>query len=868
MQALEIIELSEKHQIVLAAAQAKTDEAESRYQEAMGRLESAVESGAAAKTLSEEREFEISRLRTVQSDQRKWLADAQQRLDEQAGLLEKKEDTILEKDREIVELCSEMQEFRTQQDSQIEEVEKASLEQLQQMDDELAVVHHDHQSVIASHTKELEDKDEEIKVLAQVIEGFQTQMQSIHEQKEREVNEAKLDFIEKHEKELENVVSDLRRQHTADVADVEFSNRRQLQVLQAEHEDALESVRVNHASEVKRLDKSLWESDVKNETMEQEISNRKAITEKLEVEIASLKQEKVELGADFKHASDEAVGLRKTLETLGYDTEDKDKQYATALKKLEEELAETTKALEERAAERDTSLKRHVEELDSLHSLHDVNVHTLESESRAALLEMQTRHDKLLAQLSQIEREYGEELGALKSEHAETLEKRAKDLEHLIMTHATETQDKLDQAERTHQDEIKALLRSTDQKYKILCKKMNTATEKLQQHQESRDIQAGRCEELVNVVESLKSELATSQDELSHANSEIARLTTDIEETRKTLQDTTETDHLRYEMFELTRQHAAETARMQETLDVENDKRAKERKQGAEVRDRLVNETEKLANDLSATKLEVDKYRTELHVAKTELQAEVKKNDAHRQATESAQASHQEIVDDLEEARALIEKLNGEVSRKRDQEESFNSKLQKIVYDLKEARTAIKRLESEMSQQRDEQESYYFNHQKKADDLADDRDGIVKRKREMSKQRDEEESSSFNEELEALQFAADAEREQNTKLREQIREATVVAEQQATKLREAQAALKVTSAELTELRTIKPNGRQFSASPAPKADLRSRRWATPEKAVEKKDIVRAENDADEDLGSTISGNVRSTPFHLDVVTSS
>lgn len=808
-QAQEIIELSKKHQVDLTAAQAKTDEVESRYQEAMRRLEGAVnahssmshesdlalaaerEIGAAAKSMSEGLDLENSRLRTVQIDQRKWLADVQQRLDEQADLLEKKEDTIMEKDRQIVELQSEMQEFRTGQVSQLEEVERTSLDRLQQLEDELSEARDDlsqsrslHHSVLASHEEELVSKDEEIKGLVQVVEGYQSQMQSIHEQKEREVHEAKLDLIEEHEK----VVSDLHRQHSADVADVEFSNGRNLQALQAKHEKALESARGNHASKVTTLDKSLQDSVVKNEMIKQEISLGKAIIDKLEVEVASLKHEKAELGDTSKQASDEVMGLRKTLETLGHDAEDKERQCAAAVKKLEAELAETTKALEERIAEKDTWLKRHVEEIDSLHSLHAVNLKALESESRDALLEIQKSHDKLIAQSIQSEKEYGEELGALKSEHTETLEQRAKDLEHLITTHATETRDKLDQIERTHQEEIKALIQSTDQKYESLFKEMNTATEQLQQHKDSRDVQAERCEELVKAVESLKSELATSQDELNHATSEIARLTTETEEARKTLQDTTETDHLRYEMFELTRHHAAELARMQDTLDVENEKRAKERKQGAEVRDRLVSETEKLTGDLSAVKLEADKYRMELDVAKTDLQEEVKKNDASRRSIELIEASHQKTTDDLKEARAAIEKVKSEIFQRRD----------------------------------------------------------------------EEESSNINQELEALQIAADAEREQNTKLREQIREASVTAERQAMKLREVEAALKVTSAELVEMRTIRPKGTEFSASPVAKSGLRASRQAILEiEAVgDKTDVVHVEED-EENLGPTISGHVRS-----------
>lgn len=809
-QALRISKTSESHRVDLAAMQAERDATESRYQETADRLESEAnayalklqtlevdlaaerEKNTAAASRLEDLEFRNSALQSLQLDQRQRIIEINERLDEQADLLRKSEDMILEKDREIAELQVEMKELHTDQAYQLEEVEKTSLDRRNQLEDELSVLRADlsqlessHQSVITSHKNELISKDEEIKGLAQVIEGFQTQVQSIHEQKEREINETKLGLIEEHE----NVVNDLQRQHRDETADMELSNEQKLQAMRAEHENALESARENYASKVEKLDELLRDLDVKNEMMEQEISNGKTFIEKLEVQVTSLEREKAEVGDAFKHASDEVMGLRKTLETLGHDAEDKDRQYAAAVKKLEDELAESTKALEERISERDATLKRHVEEIDSLHSLHAVNSKAMESESRDVLLELQKNHDKLIAQSMQTERDHEDELGALKSEHSETLEKRAKDLEDLITTHATETRDKLDQIERTHQEEIKALIQNTDQKYESLCKEMTVATEQLQQHEDSRGIQAERCEELVKVVESLKAELATSQDELSHANSEITKLTTEIEEARKTLQDTTESDHLRYEMFELTRQHAAEIARMQETLEVENEKRAKERKQGAEVRDRLVGETEKLAHDLSAAKSEADKYRTDLHLAKFELEEEVKKNVANCQSIELLKARHQEVTDDLKVAQADIEKM------------------QSVL-------------------------------------LQD---------------RDEGESSHTSQELEALQMAADAERAQNAKLREQILEATVASERQATRLREVECALKVTSAQLVEAQTIRPKGSEFSASPVPKSGLRSSRWAIPD-AVKQMDVEGVEDD--ENLGSTISGNVRS--FRLDV----
>ena len=800
-----------------AQAQAERDEAESRYQEEYARLtrdqadaialavsECSAEAGnkleskvnaytlklqrleldlaaerkssAAAASMSQQLQLEVSRLHDVLSAQRQRVVDTQRRLDEHADFLVEKEDIISGKEREILDLHLEMQELRTKQASQLENFERTSLDKCNHLEEELSMVHNalsqsefSHQSVVDSYEKEILSKDEEIKGLAQVIEGFQTQMQDMHEQKEREVNDTKLGLIEEHEK----VVSDLYRKHSDEIAAIALSNEQRLHALRAEHENALRSA-----------DELLHTSEIRNETIEHEASNGKALVEKLEVRVASLEDEKVELGDAFRHASDEITGLRKTLETLGYDAEDKDRQYTAAVKKLEEELAKTTKALEERSTERETTLKRHVEELDSLNRVHVLNLKSLESERLASLRELQKANEDLIAQSIQAAREHEERL-ALNSEHEKTLEKRAHDLEHLMTTNAMEAQDELEHIERAHQEEMRALVQRKDQEYKSLSQTLKVANELVQQPNDSRDglVQPEQCEESTELVEPLKSALATSQVELRQANTEIARLTIEVEEARKTLQDTTELDQLRYEMFELTRQHAAELDRVQETVAVENEKRAKERKQGAEVRDRLVSETERLTNDLSGAKLEAEKYRMDLHMAKAETLEAVKKNDANYQAVELHKAGHQKAADDLKVARAEIQTLKSALSQ-REKEAPFNA----------------------------------------------------------------------SQELEALQLAADTERETNAKLRDQIREAAAAAERQARRLQEVQSALKVTTAELVEAQTVRPNAGEYSASPAPKSGLRSSRWPISD-GTEQIDGERGEDD--EHLGSTISGNVRS-----------
>lgn len=835
-QAREMDQVSKSHQIELAAARTETVEAEARYQkeiarathdraeaisravserstQAMNKLKSEVntyalkiqgleldlaaeiEKNAISASAFEDFQLEITKLQNLLFEQRRALADAEIKLDQHIDILKDKDNVVSEKDRHILDLQSELQELHTNQAWQLEEVERVSQHRCKSFESELSAVRDkvselelSHESLIYSHEREASDKDKEIKGLAQVIEEFQAQMQELHEQNERAIDETKLDLIEEHEK----VVHEMHKKNCNDAADLKLSNQQKLQALRTEHENALESARADYAEDLKKLDELLEVSEGRKELAELAIAEGKMTIEALEAQVASLKLENDErmagkslLGDTSKHASDGTAALQKPIETLRDDTEDKDKQYAAAIRKIEGDLAGATKALEERKGEMDLTVRRHAEEMNSLATLHAAELEAVTSESRDALRQLQKNHDDLLAKSNQTANEDGEVLETLKSAHAEALQKRASDLQHLQTTHAEETRDKLDQVKRAHQEEISALVEDHDLKYNSLHQELNTANEQLQQLRDFQDgtIQTHRCEELAEQVEVLKSEVANSQVELVQANTEVAKLMAELEVARRTLHDTTESDHLRYEMFELTQQHAAEISRIQDAVALENEKRGKERKQGAEVRDRLVSETAKLTNELSVAKSEAEKNLMDLHVSMAETHEAVKHNAANCQALELYKAGHLKALDELKLAQAEIERL-------------------------KRARSQARKRSSSVTPQ----------------------------------------------ELEALQMAADAEREQNAKLREKIQEAHVAAERQATKLREVECALKVTTAELVEMQTVRPNGSEYSASPAPKSGLRSSRWAVTV-AADQTDNERREED--ENLGFAIEGNVGS-----------
>ncbi len=853
---LQVDEISRSHATELAAAQAERAEVETRFQEelalltadqekaltlavskcsneAANKLESeihaytsrlqALELDLAAEkkktvgamSVSEELKREASSLHNLVAEERQKLADLERSSDERhADVMKENENMLLEKENNISRLERQLQELRTNQD-RLEDAERVSSKrrndlesQLVAANDKLSYLEASHRSVVSSYEKKVYDKDHEIKGLAQVIEEFQDKVQDLHEQKERAVDETKLDLIEEHQK----VVSELQRRHRDETAELALVHEQELHAVRAECDNNLESARASYRDEVKRMQELLDCAEDSKDSAELAIAEGKTVIEALRAQVASLELSRDELETStsvsddaFKRAFDQIEGLKKNLEILGDDTEDKDKQQATALKKVEEELARTTKALEEKRTESELAKQSHAEEIHGLKARHALEMKELQSDSQGALVELQGNYDKLLADIKKAEKEHEEELGILRSEHAETLQKHAEDLECLHKKHAQETQEKLDQVSSKYQEQIKAMDERHDQMCKSLQEQVDLAKEQLVQLKDSQDSAASeRCEELGIQLEGLRSQLADSQSEVNEGNNEIARLMIELQESRKALEDTTEIDQLRCEMYTLTQQHAAEIARLDEAAALENEKRAKERKQGAEVRDRLASEVERLRNDLVDAKAEVEKHLTELHASRAEIQEAVKQNTATSQAAQRHKADFQKVADDLQAARAEVEKL-------------------------KRARSQARK----------------------------------------------EHSSGINQELEALQIAADSEREQNTKLREQLREAQATAERQATKLREVECALKVTTAELVEAQTIRPNSSEFSASPAPKSGLRSSRWAVTDVAdtspapksglrssrwavtdvADTTDNKRMEED--EDLGPSIEGNVGS-----------
>ena len=100
-----------------------------------------------------------------------------------------------------------------------------------------------------------------------------------------------------------------------------------------------------------------------------------------------------------------------------------------------------------------------------------------------------------------------------------------------------------------------------------------------------------------------------------------------------------------------------------------------------------------------------------------------------------------------------------------------------------------------------------------------------------------------------MQLIADKEREKTDRIEKQIVEITATAESQAARVRKMEA-LRVTTAELTEMKTKRANGKDFVVSPAAQRGLRTSRWVAD---PDENGFVEVTGDPEhEELGSSIT----------------
>lgn len=723
-------------------------------------------------------------------------AERQKQHDTKQSLDEEYHRTIKARDQDILGLKTEIGDLQSLQASELEEVRSSSSAQRAALESDLVNLRQNirdletsHHSTAANYNDELASKECEIKGLGQVIKESQDKIKELHEMKERGIDETKHNLIQEHQR----AISDFRRKNLEEFSETSVKHSQELESLREQDQNILESTKAAHAKKIEDIQTLLEES--KSNLEQTKLAKEDALTtiDSLNKKISSLvserddaKKTKLFTETALKHTSDENESLKKSIEALSAESREKEEQYLATFQKIKGELNNKVK-------------------------LHATDLQEQESKNQSSFLKLQNSYDSLLATWNQAEKEHPATMEKLKTEHTQAVQNHTKTLEDLKNAHANDINSRVNEVELKHQQEVENLKLEHEKEFSTFRKDAQDKEDaKLLDVQEVHEAKLsdialhlheqnellahteeqlqdykdkGNSETQPHEDEGLLQELERLKAEADRAKEEIKQLTETAEEVKKAVPDITEADQLQHEISLLMAQHSAEMSKVHENAAHEREKREKERRQGAEIRDRLASETERMRNDLL-----------------------------------KAQADSEEHQKALDVCKKIVQEANGNHAAAQKAAEHHESEYYKAIQELKTSQAKVEEHEAAKL-------SYEAN-----------------------------ESSANKQELEALQIAADRERIQNAKLKEQMHDIQLASERQATKLREVECALKVTTAELIEAQTSRPNGNEFSASPAPKSGLRSSRWGALSDADQDSNDDTREGEA---LGPFIEGNVGS-----------
>ena len=692
--------------------------------------------------------------------------------------------------------------------NQVEAEQTASSARIHELEDEV-------RAVINQHNDALQNKDHEISSLSQVVDALQDQLQQLQESTDRDLDASKVELIQEHEA----VLSKLRVQCELEIEEVRDAAKQRETDESMRHEDEVKNLRGE--VEKSRNDRDNTSAEVlvlKNEKEE--------IACLLESERSSSRDIQQKLEESLEKASSELASLKRVFDK---DNQDKGENYERSISEMRRQLESTQKMIDEKSKESSAASDKHAMDLKEIRDRHIKDVAILQADINErrdnAFKELQAKYDNLLETWKEGEKSHSTTLEAAKAEGLKLLEdtqkshhtemkelekclelnseaKNAKKMSVVAQKHSKAISDmkqehekRYEEVQQSHQKALSELQDQVIQSRKALASAENelqmVREAQSNTHADEKSKYKLEVEELQNELSHAKSEVATQRAELdrfhqqnleaeildlraalAHDKEIIDELTAAVEEASNVMPDTSEADRLRESISELTKRHAAEISKFQETISVENEKRDKERKQGADVRDRLVRELESVRRDLPALKEELEQHRKDAELARVEM------HDAENRLDQALAASQ-------------------------DQEAH-----------LRDANAKIDLLQTEL---------------KKA------------RKRSATPKGHARKDSSHDQEYEALQTMVDKERELNNKLKKQLEDAHAAADRHATRAREKDAALKVTTAELTELRTKRMDGCDFTSSPTPTKTLRTSRWPS--------------NDYQSNEGSDLNGEV-------------
>ncbi|MCJ1282378.1 hypothetical protein MMC26_001701 [Xylographa opegraphella] len=829
------------------------------------------------------------------------LEDAQTQfeviLKEKDELIEMKEGDTLTMQRELEQLVithnhelEDAEATTSQHVVELQRVEQESRQQIRKLEADLATTMDERQNI------ELTTRSE-IYSMGQVIESLQDELQILKERKDREIDALKVRLIQEHDETMTKVHSEHELALQAAKDDLNQRSRSAA----SDHNEELQRLRTDLEKVKQEHNEALSALSASKSKLQRDLENVSA-------QSSSNAEAKTLLEKALEDASGEISSLKKVLETFDKDSQGKEEQHASIISKMKEDLEHTARALQEKSSESSNLTEKHRAELESVRKNHADEVEAMKAESvrkaDGALKDLQEKYDLLKRDLQQAQDNSEASLNRLKAEHTEMSRKMTEshnhELEELKQSHESYIQQardtvetaaaqEVEKAAEKHRESINDLSRQHGENLTAIReghqKVLSDLQEQVLQHRkdlanaenelqssrelhssierETRDEHFKELEELQSQITITERDVAQSQlaleklqEEKVHIEAVNSQQSIELEDLRNLLAEDKETIEkliavseeadrmrsdasealaLKEELESLRRSHELELTKLQETMSIEAEKREKERKQGAEVRDRLVGQL-----------AELEKFRTDFPAAKDLAQE-------HLHAAEVAR----------QEAQDAHNKLSAAIKEHENQQTVMSAKLDTNLALVQDLETRQKDLTAEHEKALLAAKEHEDRHQNALAELEKVRAEMTTAKNRRLSQTAV--GSEIMQELDALQIIADKERDKNDRLKKQIAEISRTAEAHATRVREMEAALKVTTAELTEMKTKRSDGKEFAATPVSKKGLRTSRWP----ADSNDDgFVEVEREAEaEELGSSIEGTVGppflSTPISFD-----
>lgn len=629
--------------------------------------------------------------------------------------LKGKEDAIGERDDNISRLESEIRDLQANSAQHLEKIKSASLEKSNALEEDLASARErlhqlevSHQEADTEHRKILEAKQEEIRDSRLVIEDLKTQMQQLKVKIEQGIDEAKTEFLKDHDKS----VFELQDKHSEEVQTLTERHKKELETLQDGHQDSLLKLQTEKSD----IQNSLEVSESELATVKVQNAEASETIDALNAKLRTVRSERDDAQAAktssdeaLQQASDEIRSLKKCLDTIGEENGNRENEHLKAIRQIKDELEAAANLLDEEKAEAKSTSEAHMAQLQKLQTNHTEAIEELERNGEGKLQDLQKVFDELLKSSKQAGQDHPVELERLKAAHRQVVDKHVQDFESLRLTHHKEMDElrsnaervqsehalKLDsshteriaQTEKKFEQNINELQRQHDERCAALRNELEAAEkERFEVAQQAHDTalseltsqlqhQTGRLNhteeqlrvtkeahdewvspdkltDILQQVEELKLQLENAHAELEKSKDDVTTLAAALEDSSKVA-----SDRLQHETSQLKNQSAVEVSKLQETIALENEKREKERKQGAEVRDRLAAELERLGLELISVHERVAEQQKVIDLSAIEL---VKVNQVLETALEALQRHENNCLEarnGLKDAQAEIEEL-------------------------------------------------------------------------------------------------------------------------------------------------------------------------------------------------------------------